>query len=118
MDDCSKIIGAEDRRRRVKELKQICLLNRALCAVKAGNQTVAIAACNLVLEEERCNVKGALPTCSGARWSWLWPRCVAGPAFCYGVGTAQLRGAAAVQTGCVGSTGRGQIHETFLCQDV
>jgi len=57
VDDCSKIIGAEDRRRRVKELKQICLLNRALCAVKAGNQTVAIAACNLVLEEERCNVK-------------------------------------------------------------
>merc|ERR1712216_297118 len=49
--------GGEERLAKVKNLKKLCMLSRALCLNKAGAYLGAVKACDYVLEEESQNAK-------------------------------------------------------------
>jgi len=57
LDDYRGAKSGDEQKAQVAELKKVCLLNRALAALKDGNHRAAITSCDFVLDEEPQNAK-------------------------------------------------------------
>merc|ERR1712032_72704 len=60
VDDFGNHKVKEERKDKVRELKKLCMLNRALCLLKASEFQLAAKACDIVLDAEAHNLKALL----------------------------------------------------------